>query len=385
MKKLSVMIALLCALSFISFGASKGSPNLHCGYEYVDLGLSVKWATCNVGANTPLDYGDYYAWGETSSKDVYSAESYTHEEMLPYNIGGNKKYDVAADDWGGRWRMPSSAEWEELIENCTWTWTNITGYKGYLVTSKINGNGIFLPAAGWLESGDSDREEKFGNYWSSSLESDEELIAVGLGFHEDDVYIFQDDCFAGRSIRPVLGNVKYNSVDMGLSVDWATCNIGAVTPWEAGDYFAWGETAPKLSYFESNSATHGKILEDIGGSEIYDAAVINCGLGWRLPTKEEFQELIDNCDWTWAEHNDHTGYFVTSRINGNTIFFPVTGWKEDGGHGNPETHGVYWSSSVHEDSDYSNKAYGMAFYMDNIYRFLDIRYSGLCIRPVREK
>ena len=191
MKKLSVMIALLCALSFISFGASKGSPNLHCGYEYVDLGLSVKWATCNVGANTPLDYGDYYAWGETSCKDVYSAESYTHEEMLPYNIGGNKKYDVAADDWGGRWRMPSSAEWEELIENCTWTWTTQNGVNGYRVTSKINGNSIFLPAAG-----------SYDIYWSSSLGTIS-CTAYCVQFNSANVVWTNGYRYGGQSVRAV--------------------------------------------------------------------------------------------------------------------------------------------------------------------------------------
>ena len=117
------------------------------GHEYVDLGLSVKWATCNVGASKPEEYGDYFAWGETSTK-----EEYTEENSLTYgkkmsDIAGNAQYDAARANWGGSWRMPTEYEWQELIDKCKWEWGKVTGVKVNKVTGP-NGNSIFLPAAG---------------------------------------------------------------------------------------------------------------------------------------------------------------------------------------------------------------------------------------------
>ena len=147
------------------------SGNVHNGHEYVDLGLSVKWATCNVGASTSSAYGSYYAWGETSPKSSYDWESYRfrtsgnsydnvkfskYVTSSTYGPTDNKhslelSNDVARANWGGSWRIPSDAEWTELRDNCTWTWTSQGGHKGYKVTSKSNSNSIFLPAAGYRD------------------------------------------------------------------------------------------------------------------------------------------------------------------------------------------------------------------------------------------
>ncbi len=125
------------------------------GHEYVDLGLSVKWATCNVGANKPEDYGDYFAWGETTIKSDYSCITnitYNHTTSHLQSLGiidanGNltSSRDVATANWGGTWRMPTETECEELLDNCTWKWTTQNGVKGYKVIG-TNGNSIFLPA-----------------------------------------------------------------------------------------------------------------------------------------------------------------------------------------------------------------------------------------------
>ena len=135
------------------------------GHEYVDLGLSVKWATCNVGAESPEDYGDYFAWGETTSKSTYNLSTYKYcngssTTLTKYNTSSsygtvdNKTQldltdDAARANWGGSWRMPTYAEWTELCEQCTWTWTSQNGVKGYKVTSKSNCNSIFLRATGY--------------------------------------------------------------------------------------------------------------------------------------------------------------------------------------------------------------------------------------------
>ncbi len=140
----------------------------HAGHDYVDLGLSVKWATCNVGASSPTGYGSYYAWGETSPKSEYRSSNCKTYERSMSDIRGNSSYDAARANWGGSWRLPTKSECDELVNNCTRQWTTQNGVKGMRFTSKKNGNSIFLPAAGWRYSTSSDRAGEEGYYWSST-------------------------------------------------------------------------------------------------------------------------------------------------------------------------------------------------------------------------
>jgi formylglycine-generating enzyme required for sulfatase activity len=126
-------------------------------HDYVDLGLSVKWATCNVGATTPEEYGDYFAWGETSPKEIYGWNTYkwcdgTENNMTKYNTTDGLTTLLPEDDaahvhWGGQWRMPTKEERDELLDKCIWTWESVNGVEGFRATGP-NGNSIFLPAAG---------------------------------------------------------------------------------------------------------------------------------------------------------------------------------------------------------------------------------------------
>lgn len=120
-------------------------------YEYVDLGLPsrIKWATMNIGATSPEQRGDYYAWAEIETKVDHTTETYKYTGIDIGDISGNATYDVAAAKWGGRWRMPTKTEVEELKNNCICEYTALNGYAGIMLTSKINGNTIFIPAAGW--------------------------------------------------------------------------------------------------------------------------------------------------------------------------------------------------------------------------------------------
>lgn len=140
------------------------------GHDYVDLGLSVKWATCNIGASNPEDYGNYFAWGETVPKEEYTKDnSITYRKRKfgeKINVGGNPKYDAAAANWGGGWRMPTCEEIEELYKKCTWKWTEMNGVKGCKVIGP-NGNSIFLPAAGEFRRILNYNAEEYGYYWSS--------------------------------------------------------------------------------------------------------------------------------------------------------------------------------------------------------------------------
>ena len=138
------------------------------GHEYVDLGLSVMWATCNVGADSPEDYGDYYAWGETETKEEYTEKNCeTWGKDIGDDIAGTDR-DVAHVRWGSPWRMPTKKEFQELIDNCDWEWTTLNRVNGRKMTSKKNGNWIFLPAAGcclWTPPSGAGR---FGHFWSST-------------------------------------------------------------------------------------------------------------------------------------------------------------------------------------------------------------------------
>ena len=173
-------------------------------HGYVDLGLSVKWATCNVDANSPSDYGDYYAWGETSTKSSYTKENSNTYDKSMGNIGGNSSYDVARYRWGGSWRLPTMAELEELETKCTWTWTTQGGHNGYKVTSKTNGKSIFLPAAGWRGGTWSFGVGVGGNYWSSTPYESNTYGAYSLRFDSVDHGTSWDDRDCGDSVRPVV-------------------------------------------------------------------------------------------------------------------------------------------------------------------------------------
>ena len=189
------------------------------GYGYVDLGLSVKWATCNVGANSSEEYGDYFAWGETQPKEVYDWSTYKYcngseTTLTKYCTSSSNgtvdnkttlelSDDAARANWGGSWRMPTDAELIELRAQCTWKWTTQNGVYGYKVTSKKNGNSIFLPASGLRLYSSLNGASSSGYYWSSSLYADSPINVYVLYF---DAGIERRDnyyrCF-GLSVRPV--------------------------------------------------------------------------------------------------------------------------------------------------------------------------------------
>ena len=145
------------------------------GHGYVDLGLSVKWATCNVGASKPSDYGNYYAWGEIEPKKNYTWSNYFDSEFKLYNVRDGLKqitstggHDVAYEKWGDPWRMPSQKEMEELISKCKWTLSKQNNVEGFKITGPSGGS-IFLPFAGWRKENIKEEIGTFGAYWTSSI------------------------------------------------------------------------------------------------------------------------------------------------------------------------------------------------------------------------
>ena len=198
MKRLLYFTTIIVSLLFLP-GCEKGNeeakdlkeetPSVENGHQFVDLGFSVKWATCNVGATKPEEYGDYYVWGDT----VVVVDSHIKK-------------------WGGRWRIPTQAEQLQLYYDCTWTWydsgnTEFNGVAGYKVTSKIEGytdRFIFLPAAGNRFGSSSFYVGSEGCYWSSSLYMQNMGQRCYLSFSSDRVsWLYYYPSTYALSIRPV--------------------------------------------------------------------------------------------------------------------------------------------------------------------------------------
>ena len=209
-------------LSFTTEAGGGSSDN----HAYVDLGLpsGLLWATCNVGAETPEDYGDYFAWGETQPKDTYTWNTYQYcngsYSMLTkycnnFYYGYNGFTDnlttllpedgAATANWGSDWRRPTKEEWQELYNNTTVTWTTQNGVNGRSFTAS-NGNSLFLPAAGYRWGGELLDAGSYGYYWSSSLSTDYPHYAWYLGFSSGGTSVISNLRDFGFSVRPVLEN-----------------------------------------------------------------------------------------------------------------------------------------------------------------------------------
>ena len=472
------------------------------GHEYVDLGLpsGIKWATCNVGATTPEEYGDYFAWGETEPKTSYSWSNYKYcngsdTTMTKYCTSSdygtidNKTVleledDAARVNWGGNWRMPTFAEQKELVNtnNCTWEWTTQNGVNGYKVTSVVNGNSIFLPAAGYRSNSSLDSEGRYGYYWSSSLDTSSSDYAYYVAFRSGAVGRGHNYRYQGQSVRAVWkpvytvsvsategGTVEtsateveegatvtltatpnagyvfvnwtvngevvssenpyiatvtanteyianfgyplseptgtengYGYVDLALpsGLKWATYNVGATSPEEYGDYFAWGETQPKDNYYWDSykycngsydtmtkyctSSSYGTVDNKTTLELTDDAAHVNWGGNWRMPTKAEQDELrnTNNCTWEWTTQNGVNGYKVTSVVNGNSIFLPAAGFRCNGYLSSAGSLGYYWSSSL--STSHSYFAYDVFFSSSYVSLGSIYRCYGQSVRAVCE-
>ena len=412
--------AVIRGYDFTGFGSSTCTVTVKTPMpkpELVDLGLGVKWASFNVGAMEPSGYGDYFAWGETETKTSFSWNNYKWNNSSGYltkynwnsdsgtvdnNITLELADDAAHAAYGGQWRTPTDAEWDELRENCTWTW--VTNYEnlgtdGYLVTSKISGytgNSIFLPAAGSWKYSTRQDEETLGYYMSSSLDPDNSFQSSDLYFNSslvDATSIFR---YIGVPVRAVYGAYKpeyYHAyVDLGLSsgIKWATCNVGADKSENYGDYFAWGETEPKTDYswstykfcIDADNPNHFTKYEN--DKEILDpeddAAHVNWGSRWRMPTDAEMRELINKCTYKQTSQNGVNGLLFTGP-NGNSIFLPTAGYMSEATLYYDGSLGFYWTSSVFISQPVT--AFCLSI-QTGIALSRWSRYYGFPVRPVRK-
>ena len=216
------------------------------------------------------------------------------------------------------------------------------------------------------------------------------LMAIALPF------VFISSCGDDKDEPVTPDNHEY--VDLGLPSGtlWATCNIGATIPEDMGDYFAWGETAPKEIYdmdnykwYNSSSDKLTKYCTDDkygtvdNKTELLpedDAAYVNWGPMWRMPTLAQQQELIERCTWQWVERNGVYGRLVTGP-NGNTLFLPAADYRGDNSLNNVQSIGAYWSRTL--DSGSPSGLYFRNFEWKSVYLFSHIRSQGFSVRPVR--
>ena len=381
----------------------------------VDLGLSVNWANCNVGANSPEEYGDYFAWGEVDSKDYYSVNNYKYYSNGNFtDIGSDisgTAYDAATHNMGEIWRMPTKAEYEELINKCEWKFVTYRKKRGWQVTGP-SGNSIFLPAAGFMLDDWNDHASIEGFYWSSNVtDTPREIYTLYTSMSDYKMSYRHMRRFEGRTIRGVTGAKGDDDVSPAEAIDlglpsgtlWASCNVGATKPEEYGDYFAWGETTPKEDYswetYKWCNDSYNKLTKYCNNSDFGnngftdtkteldfedDAAYANWGGDWRIPNSDQMKELIDNCTWEIVKLNDVNGHKVTGP-NGNSIFLPRAGWRRDI-LVNDGWRGYYWSRSLSTTPCYARNWYMLASEDGGlVYWDGDDRFRGRSIRPVKEK
>lgn len=172
------------------------------GHGAVDMGLSVMWASCNVGASSPSAYGRYFAWGEIKTKDEYTEDNSSYEGASMSDIAGYSSYDVATANWGDSWRMPTLDECQELIDRCTWEWATEGGHKGYLVTGP-SGNSMFIPAGGWYYGSSLNYAGSSGNYWTGTVDDDDTQHSYSMDFSSDTYTTSLSYRRYGETIRPV--------------------------------------------------------------------------------------------------------------------------------------------------------------------------------------
>lgn len=254
-KQMEIPVSSVTSISWYSNEPEETEPTTPdvspAGVQAVDLGLpsGIKWANMNIGAESPEDYGDYFAWGETTGykdgKTYFSTGTYKYYLETTTTIpettdkdgfvvpeqtitkSGYTKYvrsahasnygydgfyddktvldtedDAATANWGGSWRMPTKAEQDELRTSCTWEWKELKGVKGYKVTGP-NGNFIFLPAAGRRYGSSLYYVGGWGHYWSSSLGSDGSDLAYDLYFDSSRVFSSSSGRYYGFAVRPV--------------------------------------------------------------------------------------------------------------------------------------------------------------------------------------
>lgn len=442
------------------------------GLRYVDLGLSAKWATKNIGAATAYDAGDLFAWGETTRRTAnfdwehykYCISNASKYDDRPWNgidkyqgndsrkqfcawyeyLGGNKwKFigdnkrtlepidDAATARYGSNWRMPSKDEMTELVTYCRWDRVTVDGKDAFKVTSKVpgyEGNCIYIPAFGLAAY----------PIWTSTRGLSSTLNAWALDNSYKDgrnlLAASEISRMEGCSVRPVYNEKSYgleakghDYVDLGLSVNWATANVGATSPEETGTYVSWGNHSKSsnyeieqddhvfknsrgITYFDYKKYqiedkvfegmwynTFSKLFIGDGLTTLQpedDFAKLEMRGGWRMPTKLEFAELIENCTHTTEVINGVSVDKFTSKVpgyEGRFIIIPRSGiiagtkvmYDDPNAADGKSLH--LWTSNIGDETQYATVFQSYAGTRYGFALTSMVRYAGVPVRGVLPK
>lgn len=319
--------------------------------QRVDMGLSVEWATFNLGATTPEEYGDYFGWGEIEPKEDYSWSSYYWS--APGEEGGvTTKYnnkaeygtldyrsileladDAAAVQWGSKWRTPTKAEWTELMQKCEWVWEIRDAIKGYKVTSKTTGNSIFLPAAGFMSGSVLNAMTFYGEYWCSLVYSPRTYTGLFAAFNESKVpdgSMSYTDRYYGLSIRPVYGDyinvtgVTINEPEVSLKEGASTWITSALEPKNAFETNRiWTSSDESVATVIQSGTNQAKVTGVAAGTAVITVQTVDGGYtaSCTVTVKSAFESVDLGLSVEWASWNigaenpeDFGGYYAWGEI-----------------------------------------------------------------------
>ena len=378
----------------------------------VDLGLpsGTLWAAGNIGAEQPWETGKYFAWGETigyTDADVtarvkwFNSSEYSSGSAASISANLTLEQDAAHVNIGGNWQIPTTDYYQELIDNCVYSYYSNyrgTGVACAVFKSMVNGNELVIPCTGYY-NGVTKLLDGYAYYWSSSWSSSS-VANKGYGSYNFTVDSTSNRYY-GMNVRAIIPGTRipgsvtgtennYKYVDLGLpsGLKWATCNVGATSPEEYGLYFAWGETTGytreqvtsgvrAFSKDVYNSGPAASISANLTLEQ--DVARANLGGNWRMPNKDDYQELFDNCNVTWVSNYKEKGVagrLFISNINGNMLFFPAAGTGNNSSVNNIGSNGYYWSTSWYSSTNAYQLHFNCGEQSISDYR----RYYG---RPVR--
>lgn len=443
------------ASKYIGIGDISGSAWI--ATEYVNLGIkndageNLMYAKCNLGASSETDWGDYFVWGVPQPSLGVSWRNYRYSNggtsdsdprLTKYCTQSSKGYqgftdgktilepedDAATQILHGLWRMPTKQDFLSLHASCLRTLVEnykSSGVKGYRFLSNSNGETIFLPAAGVSSSNfPKDYQNERGFYWSSELYdhlSEDAWHIFFTGTTGSSTTVGPMSRTYGCSIRPVFSVELVSGVNpaegelesrgyvyMGNGLKWARVNLGADSPLEAGDYYAWGEldtyysSLSPLTWRSGTSGYSWYSYFDSDGSGFMEKYTLSSGLtvlqpeddiahrwwggSWRMPTKAEFEILTDRTQYDWVWDSVNSGYEVTCKANGNKIFLPGNGGTfVQNTISNSTSMASYWSSSL--DTSNQQRAYYMTCPDPSVFPNMQQistanRYQGMFVRPV---
>lgn len=380
----------------------------------VDLGLSVKWASWNMGSQKIGDMGKYIGWGVLSD-EVTSTNASDYAPQLWGDdkvLAGDDQYDIATSKWGNGWSIPTMTQWRELASSCDWKQDTEIDSKGNTVHGfRVTGRGsysdrsIFLPWAGFRSGTSYSYVDQLGWYWTANC-SGAKGSAYAAQLLLGSVELPESQKCLGMSIRPVYNGVveedpandpsmqvystdsdgaitPVEGVDMGGNIKWAQWNVGAKSYGDSGNFYSWGETEPKPTYSNDTYTCDlkGKYGDNISGfKNDQDVARTKWKRKWRMPTIAEFRQLILSADskkWIYDANAKCSGLKVTK--GPRSIFFPVAGYYV-GANLTQTTAGFYWSTTPYSDYEraqilrFDSSTPGVTSQTN--------RYYGLLVRPV---